>query len=53
MYDPFVITMIVIMGILLLAIGLLANVVLGAASYYYQKKKSANNKNQAPLLPLP
>lgn len=39
MYDPFVITMIVIMGILLLAIGLLSNVVLGAASYYYQKEK--------------
>lgn len=39
MYDPFVITMIIIMGILLLAIGLLANVVLGAAGYYYQKER--------------
>ena len=37
-YDPFVVTMIIIMAILLLAIGLLANVVIGAAGYYYKKQ---------------
>ena len=45
MYDPFVITMVIIMLILLLAIGLLANVVLGAAGYYHQKEKNAEQKN--------
>jgi cytochrome c oxidase cbb3-type subunit III len=46
MYNPFVITMVIIMSILLLAIGLLANVVLGAAGYYYQKEKEREKQKE-------
>jgi cytochrome c oxidase cbb3-type subunit III len=43
-YDPFILVMVIIMGILLLAIGLLANVVIGAAGYYYKNHKTEDEK---------
>ena len=46
-YNPFVVTMIIIMAVLLLAIGLLANVVIGAAGYYYKKQKDAEQQTGA------
>src|SRR5688572_15105872 len=41
MSDPFVITMIIVMVILLLFIGLLANVVTGSAALYRQRQLQA------------
>jgi cytochrome c oxidase cbb3-type subunit III len=44
--NPMVMTMVIIMLILLLAIGLLAHVLLGAATYYRQREKDAEKKQE-------
>src|SRR5687768_1255928 len=48
--NPLAITMIIIMAILLLAIGLLANVVLGAAGYFHEKQKEALSSEAKPAI---
>jgi cytochrome c oxidase cbb3-type subunit III len=47
MSDPFVLTMVIVMIILLLFIGLLANVVTGSAVLYRQRQLSANDETPA------
>ena len=45
--NPFVVIMLIIIGILALAIGILANVVMGAAMVQAEKEKEAAAKNKA------
>ncbi len=47
--NPFVVIMVIIMAILALAIGMLANVVLGAAMVQTEKEKEAEKKLSKPL----
>src|SRR5688500_18966739 len=49
--NPLAITMIIIMGILLLAIALLANVVMGAAGYFHEKQKQPNETKISKSIP--